>query len=225
MPLILHIDTATDICSVCLARNGDLLGTKENKERNTHAAVITQLIEELIQQNGLKRSDLNAVAISSGPGSYTGLRIGTSIAKGLCYVLNIPLIAVPTLKVIAAGGVALDNSFQYYCSMLDARRNEVYAALYDKNMQEVKSVTSLIIDKPENLFQFAGEQGTVFLGNGADKFEKMFKEHKINYLSMYEHTSIYMAGVAFKYYRDKKFENIAYFEPLYLKLFDKIINK
>lgn len=229
MALILNIDTATEVCSVCLAKDGEVLSIQENNELNTHAAVITILIDKLFTETGLNKRDLNAVAISSGPGSYTGLRIGTSIAKGICYSLGIPLISVPTLHAMAFGAQEVQTKFgpsaEYFCPMMDARRNEVYMAIYDKDLQEIEPVQPLIIDDEEVLLKLTEEKDILFSGTGADKFSEIFIKHKINYLQYQQHTAKNMTILSFNNFFNKNFKDIAYFEPVYLKLFDKIINK
>lgn len=225
MALILNIDTATEVCSVCLAEDGEILAIQENHERNTHAAVITLLIDQLFQKTGKKKTELSAVAISSGPGSYTGLRIGTSIAKGICYALNIPLIEIPTLQVMSYGASLAASAYELYCPMMDARRQEVYMAIYEKNFIEKEAVKPVIIDSEKKLFNIADNKNILFFGSGTDKFSEILKHNNINYLKDYSHSSSHMAQLSFNEYSNNNFIDIAYFEPLYLKLFDKIINK
>ena len=151
-PLILCLDTATDICSVALTRAAQVVAYRENGDGNSHARILLPFVEEVLKEAAVKPQELAAVAVSMGPGSYTGLRIGTSTAKGLCYALEIPLIAIPTLQIIAAGAsknlpATHDVTF---CPMLDARRMEVFTALYDRNLQPLNDVAAVIVD--ENTF-------------------------------------------------------------------------
>ena len=149
-PLILCLDTATDICSVALTRAGEVVTCRENSDGNSHARILLPFVEEVLKEAAVKPQELAAVAVSMGPGSYTGLRIGTSSAKGLCYALEIPLIAVPTLQIIAAGASKNlpGNQDVTFCPMLDARRMEVFTALYDSNLQPLNDVAAVIVKKP-----------------------------------------------------------------------------
>ena len=173
MPLILNIETATEVCSVALSRDGKLLSIRESKNGYTHAENITLFISEVIQEACVSLNDVDAIAVSKGPGSYTGLRIGTSTAKGICFALDKPLIAVPTLKALTLGAVnklsIVNRQLSIlFCPMLDARRMEVYCAVYDSDVNEVESTSAKIIE--ENSFQdLLGSSPIYFFGNGAMK--------------------------------------------------------
>ena len=153
MSLILCIETATPVCSVALSKNGEILSLKETARKNSHSEVVTLFIDDLLRENKIQYTDLNAVAVSKGPGSYTGLRIGVSTAKGLCYALDIPLIAINTLRSMAYDMAeiylkerkASENIL--FCPMIDARRMEVYSAIYNKDNNEVRETKAEIIDK------------------------------------------------------------------------------
>jgi tRNA threonylcarbamoyladenosine biosynthesis protein TsaB len=227
MPLILCIETATTMCSVALGRDGKLLASKEMNAGYTHAENLTVFIEEVMKEANVKFADLDAVAVSKGPGSYTGLRIGVSAAKGLCYGLDKPLIAINTLRQMAANRKS-DSRFLfaggeakkiYLCPMIDARRMEVYTAVYDKNGSEVEPVSAKVID--ENSFaDLLNENKIIFFGDGASKC----KEALSHYSSAIFIDNIYpsakaMLELAEEKFTKKEFEDVAYFEPFYLKDF------
>ncbi|HEY9195706.1 MAG TPA: tRNA (adenosine(37)-N6)-threonylcarbamoyltransferase complex dimerization subunit type 1 TsaB, partial [Mucilaginibacter sp.] len=174
MSLILQIETATTSCSVALAADGKVLDFKQVNERNKHAEVITLFIDELIKSNGFTYDDIDAVAVSGGPGSYTGLRIGVSTAKGLCFALDKPLIAVETLEAMAGGVISDVNanvgSNMLLCPMIDARRMEVYCAVFNAAGKKIRATAADIID--ENSFgELLKENRILFFGDGADKCE------------------------------------------------------
>lgn len=216
-PLILCLDTATDICSVALTRNGKLIAYKENSDGNSHARTLLPFVEEVLKEAQVTPQELSAVAISAGPGSYTGLRIGTSTAKGLCYALEIPLIAVPTLQIIAAGAAQNTSSPNaIFCPLLDARRMEVFTALYDNNLQQLKDVAAVIVD--ENTFaETLAQKNTVFCGNGAEKCRPLYENNPNAIFNLTPISARNMADIALKKFIDNQIENIAYFTPLYGK--------
>jgi len=224
MALILNIETATSICSVSLSKNGSTLITRESNEQNSHSSLITIFIEEVIAESVIKLEELDAVAISKGPGSYTGLRIGVSTAKGLCYALDKPLISIGTLQSMA-DGMAKNSEVQkldkdiLLCPMIDARRMEVYAALYDISNKEIREVKAEIID--ENSFSdYLKNSKVVFFGDGAAKCKETLSHHgnAIFYDDIFP-SSLNMADLAEQKFREKQFEDLAYFEPFYLKDF------
>lgn len=231
MALILCIETATEICSVALFRDEKLLSVKESSARNVHSSMLTTFIDEIIKTSGCQYSDLSAVAVSMGPGSYTGLRIGVATAKGLCYALDKPLIAVPTLEAMAVGmtpppappqrrgGSAEIVIPTLVCPMIDARRMEVYAAVYDQKFNEVRKVKAEIID--EYSFQeFLANQTVVFGGEGAEKCKPALGNHpNAIFIEGFTASAQYMSGIARRRFREEHFENLAYFEPYYLKDF------
>ncbi|MEI7897958.1 MAG: tRNA (adenosine(37)-N6)-threonylcarbamoyltransferase complex dimerization subunit type 1 TsaB [bacterium] len=228
MALILCIETATEVCSAALFRDAEILGIKESSVQNAHSAVLTTFISEIFQTSGFSPGDVDAVAVSTGPGSYTGLRIGVAVAKGLCYALDKPLIAIPTLQAMAEGmtppllpspkwgGV---GGGVLFCPMIDARRMEVYCALYDNDIKEIREVRAEIID--EFSFQeFLADHPVVFGGEGADKC-KPFLEANPNalFLDSFRASAKFMIGLAEEKFGQQRFENLAYFEPFYLKDF------
>lgn len=224
MSLILNIETATSVCSVGLSDGGKLLSVRESHEKNTHAAKVTLFSEEVIQEAGLSLDQLRAVAVSMGPGSYTGLRIGVSAAKGFCYALGIPLISIPTLQSMALGAVHfldhnVDNDKRVLlCPMIDARRMEVYTALYDLKNREVMKTAALVID--DNSFREELQSHHIYyFGDGADKCRDVLDKNKLTYIDGVKPSSRYMMDLSWKKFQDKKFEDVAYFEPYYLKDF------
>ena len=215
MSIILNIETATKNCSVALAKDGKTIACKEIAEQNfSHAEKLHVFIEELLAENNLQFSDLNAVAVSQGPGSYTGLRIGVSSAKGFCYALNIPLIAIDTLLLLAKQ-ITVDNGI--IIPMIDARRMEVFTAFYDKNHNQIRNTQAEIID--ETSYQEISE--TIHLvGDGAEKFKTTLTDTKfVFYIDVVFPSANEMSQLSFEKFKNADFVDVAYFEPYYLKDF------
>ena len=221
---ILSIETATNLCSVSLAKNGNNVFSVVGEEPNLHATKLTVFIQNLMQKSGLSLDQLSAVAVSMGPGSYTGLRIGVSTAKGLCYGLDIPLIANNTLEALVAGYLAKDKpaieSNSLLVPMIDARRREVYTAVFDCKGMLLKETEALIIDQNSfDEFLNAGHQVILF-GSGADKFTDTFENHKnIQVVTSFDSIATYQDRVSYDKFLGQQFEDVAYFEPFYLKDF------
>jgi len=234
MSLILAIETATSVCSVALARDGNLLSIREVTTPNSHSSILTVLIEELFHEAGLRYANLDAIAVSMGPGSYTGLRIGVAAAKGLCYGLDKPLIAVPTLQSMAAGisgssvkcqvsSVKANNSISkienFLCPMIDARRMEVYCAVYDENLKEILSTDARIIDG-NSFRELLANHILIFAGDGAAKCKPFLAQHPhARFMDDFHTSAQFMISLAEKRFQINQFENLAYFEPYYLKDF------
>jgi len=227
LSLILNIETATGVCSVALAQDGELIGLVESNTKNSHSSVLTLFMDEVLKTAGVALSDIDAVAISEGPGSYTGLRIGVATAKGLCYALEKPLIGVSTLRAMAIGmphpptpspNREGENNI-LYCPMIDARRMEVYCAIFDEKGNEVRETRAEIMD--ENSFmEYLGKNRIVFAGDGALKCRPLFDKHPNAVFSEDFQTSAkFMISLSEGKFSQKKFEDIAYFEPHYLKDF------
>jgi len=219
-PLILHIETSTELCSVALSRGVDCLDIRENSEGRNHAALLTVFVDDLLAVNNVHASRLDAIAVSAGPGSYTGLRIGLSAAKGLCYGGNIPLIAVSTLQSMSLG-FALQNDIPnsaLLCPMIDARRMEVYTALYDKDGRQIEDVSAEIITE-QSFASWLDSRRIYFFGNGAEKCRSTITHQNAVFVDNYAHSAQYMIKSALQAFNEKKFEDIAYFEPFYLKDF------
>lgn len=220
MSHILLIETATRVCSVGLLRNNQIVALREDKSvQYSHSSLLTSFIEEVVNDAGLVINQLDAVAVSKGPGSYTGLRIGVSVAKGICYALDIPLIAVNTLQAMAVTAILKDkNPARFYVPMIDARRMEVYSAVYDPKLRELKETSAEIID--ENSFSSFLEKGkTAFFGDGAPKCSDVIKHENAMFYDDIFPGVRGLANKALEKYINKQFEDLAYFEPFYLKDF------
>lgn len=215
MALILNIETATKNCSVALAKDGKTLAIREIATQNfSHAEKLHVFIEELFTETNLKLQDLSAIAVSQGPGSYTGLRIGVSAAKGLCYALSIPLIAVDTLELLARKITITEGSI---VPMIDARRMEVFCAFFDGNYNKIREIKAEVID--ETSYQEISET-LHLIGDGAMKFKDILTDAKFQYYPEIEFPSATeMAPVSFQKFQNKQLEDVAYFEPFYLKDF------
>jgi tRNA threonylcarbamoyladenosine biosynthesis protein TsaB len=215
MALILNIETATKNCSVALAKEGKTLAIREIATQNfSHAEKLHVFIEELFSETNLKLQDLNAIAVSQGPGSYTGLRIGVSAAKGLCYALSVPLISIDTLELLARK-ITIENGI--IVPMIDARRMEVFCAFFDSKYNKTRETKAEIID--ENSYQEISETMHL-IGDGAMKFKDILTDVKFQYYPEIEFPSATeMAQVSFQKFEESQFEDVAYFEPFYLKDF------
>lgn len=221
MSWILCIDTTTENCSVALAKNGTLFAAKEQREGQQHAGLLTLFIENLLEKASIEAKDLSAIAVSDGPGSYTGLRIGAATAKGLCYSLDVPLIAVDTLKALAfevtKSQVAENNEDDfYYIPMMDARRMEVYTAVYDRNMNEIETKHAKIIEN--NSFEnYLSQKKVLFFGNGAFKCKPILIHSNATFIEEAYFTATNLTSLAYQSFVEADFEDIAYYEPFYLK--------
>ena len=230
MATILNIETSTEVCSVVLAKDGEILFEKESAEGLNHSELLTVFIEELFTENNLQMNILDAIAVSKGPGSYTGLRIGVSVAKGLCYALDIPLIAIGTLDAMGfyasqdATSVSLAADNVLFCPMIDARRMEVYTALYNSKGENVKPVSAEIIDE-DAFSSFLENHKVLFFGNGAAKCKHLLMHSNALFDGPSKTSARFMISFAEKKYNNKEFENVAYFEPFYLKNFVATIPK
>jgi len=216
LALILCLETATTNCSVALSQDGALLALKEDKSNNySHAEKLHVFIDEILKENNLNVTDLDAIAVSKGPGSYTGLRIGVSSAKGLCFSLDIPLISIATLASLAAQ-VELEKGF--VIPMLDARRMEVYSAVFDEKLNEIRETKAEILD--ENSFtDYLEKDKTVFIGNGVEKFQAICTHSNAEFILDKLPSAREMCTLAEAKYKKSDTEDVAYFEPYYLKDF------
>ncbi len=232
MALILNIETSADICSVALGKDGAVTDLLLGAEERDHSRILTTLTGEILKKNGLRMQDLEAVAVSEGPGSYTGLRIGVSTAKGLAYALKIPLLAVSTLEALASSvtaempeGIRKELGAEgWLCPMIDARRMEVYSAFYDMQGRRITEIEPHVIDARS----FTGERRQrkiLFFGTGSDKCKKVFQGDNDLFLDGIFPRADRMVSLAEKYYREGKFADVAYFEPFYLKEFVATIPK
>ena len=217
MGLILNIETSTKSCSISIYNNGDFLACKEEtKEEFIHSKKLILFIVDIIKDANININDLDAVAISKGPGSYTGLRIGTSTAKGLCYAMDIPLISVSTLKAMAYG-IAKKYNYNLFCPMIDARRMEVYSAIYDKDNNTIRKINADIVN--ENTYNKFLNEKIVFFGDGANKCKTIIKSKNAIFLDNVLPTSKDIGELSYAKFLKKDFEDVAYFEPYYLKPF------
>lgn len=218
MSIILAIESATKNCSVSLFENGKIIATKEEyNDSYSHAEKLTIFIEDVLSTSNFVPKDLDAVVVDKGPGSYTGLRIGVSVTKGLAYALNIPMLAINSLEILLGCVIEDYPDFDYYIPMIDARRMEVYCCVFDTHGHEVSPVISKIID-PDSFSEYKGKRILLF-GDGASKCESVLLLEHIKYLKNINPSTIGMNIVAQKKYENKDFEDSAYFEPFYLKDF------
>jgi tRNA threonylcarbamoyladenosine biosynthesis protein TsaB len=217
MSLILSIETSTALCSVALHRSGVLIDTRESIEEGAHAKQLTLLIDALLESNRLSGKELDAISISLGPGSYTGLRIGLSTAKGLCFGLDKPLIALDTLKILANGRKG--KAFDYLIPMIDARRMEVYTAVFDTNTLTNRLKTQPMILDEQSLVEFTCRPRLIF-GNGAMKWKDAYPEIQGNFEAEMPYPEAkHMGDLAHEAFLNQAFENIVTLEPNYLKEF------
>ena len=215
MALILNIDTAVEVASISLAKGGQALSIAKNESQKDHASWLHVAIKEMFEKNNLEMGSIDAIAVTGGPGSYTGLRIGMATAKGICYALNKPLIALNTLMVMA--NAAKDESMDLLCPMIDARRMEVFAAIYTKELQIVKEPAAITLN--ENSFdEFLLNNSICFFGNGSNKFRLIKKHEKAIFRDIKADASS-MISLSEKKFVEKEFADLAYAEPLYLKEF------
>lgn len=217
MSYILNIESSTTNCSISLANNGELISIRELNEKNySHSTKLHSFIEEVLKNSNITVNKLSAIAVSSGPGSYTGLRIGVSAAKGLCYALQIPLISVPTLQVLARQlNIQREDLI---IPVMDARRDEVYSAVYNSEYELVRDIFPEIIDS-ESFSGLAKDNKLYFIGNGQEKCERLIRKNSNLIFSNYDTfpSSKEMILISFKKFKKSKFEDIAYFDPDYLK--------
>lgn len=223
MSLLLLIETATTSCSVALAHNGQTIALREIDQRNIHAEVITVYIDEVLRETNKQFVDLDAVAVSSGPGSYTGLRIGVSTAKGLCFSLDKPLITIETLSAMAhgfinRGGIKITDS-TLLCPMIDARRMEVYTALFDSMGNELKPTSAEIIDE-SSFADILNKKKIIFFGDGAPKCnDTLANQPNAVFAESFVNSARDLLVPAIQKLNNKAFADVAYFEPYYLKDF------
>lgn len=221
--MILCLETATPVCSVALNASCCTLASRETEGQNAHSEKITNFIQSVMEEVGIDYAQLNAVAVSKGPGSYTGLRIGVSTAKGICYAADLPLMAIDTLEAMAygikekLGSQIQDNDL--LIPMIDARRMEVYAAVFDANLNKINDTSALIID--ENAFKDLRKEHHLWLfGDGAPKLAKTFSNcHEISIVEGFKPSATFMRVLAEKALQKRDFVDVAYFEPFYLKDF------
>ena len=222
MACILHIETSTNACSVAVSEDGQRIYEEtEHGERGAGAEQLGRMVDEALSFTDSHAIPFDAVAVSCGPGSYTGLRIGVSMAKGICYGRNLKLIAVPTLELMCVP-ILLRETIQeenaLLCPMIDARRMEVYSALYDRSLKEVRPVGADVVTE-DTYKQWLDERPIYFFGNGAKKCMEIINHPNAHYIDGIEPLAKWMMPLAEKRFLNEKFEDVAYFVPFYLKDF------
>lgn len=233
MALILSIETGTDICSVALANDGELMALRESDEGRDHARKVALFVDELLRETGVQPDDLDAIAVGKGPGSYTGLRIGVSFAKGMCYALNIPLIGIGSLDALMevaredfdAGIIDLEDeewATARLCPMVDARRMEVYAAIFNTSGEALGDVVAEVVTDDSFATWRGGDGKFVIFGNGAKKCCEVLPDAVCIDVAPSARGIVRLAEESF---RAGRFEDLAYFEPFYLKDFMVIPSK
>lgn len=216
MAIIINIETATTNCSVSIARNGELIVLREdNSPQYSHAEQLHVFIQEALREASLSFKDISAIAVSKGPGSYTGLRIGVSAAKGLCFSLGLPLISVPTLEVLVEQGKA--KGYDFMVPLLDARRMEVYAAVFDAHGNQIRDTRAEII-QDDSYSEYTQKGKVLLIGDGAEKCRELLQHPNFTFRAALP-SSREMAELSHKKFLAGQFEDVAYFEPFYLKDF------
>ncbi|MDY6300830.1 MAG: tRNA (adenosine(37)-N6)-threonylcarbamoyltransferase complex dimerization subunit type 1 TsaB [Bacteroidales bacterium] len=222
MANILNIETSTEVCSVALTSEGQVMDHRENYDGQTHATLLSLYVKDMLEYARSREIRLDAIAVSIGPGSYTGLRIGLSEAKGLSFGLNVPLIGVNTLQLLTVSTMFnhyIDDDKALYVPMIDARRMEVYTAVYNSALEEVMEPQALILD--EHSFSDFLEQGynLVVMGNGSDKAHQLLTHDRLRFISGVKPVAVDMMALAERAWREQQFIDVAYSTPLYLKEF------
>ena len=216
MAVILCIETATTNCSVAIAVDGEIIALQEdNNHQYSHAEKLHSFIDQVLAKSGILKSSLQAIAVSKGPGSYTGLRIGVSAAKGLCFAIDVPLISIPTLEALAHQAV-IENGL--IIPMLDARRLEVYAAVFSSENDQIRETKAEVLDK-NSYYDYLKINNVCFIGDGVEKLKALCKHKNAIFMEGKLPSAKQMGALAEIKYRKNDFEDVAYFEPYYLKDF------
>lgn len=221
MSCILHIETSTNVCSVAVSEDGKVIFDKADRTGNNHAEALGSFVDEAMSFADSHAIPLDAVAVSSGPGSYTGLRIGVSMAKGVCYALNLPLLSVPTLELMCVPVLLRNEEIEddaLLCPMIDARRMEVYAALYDRALKPVRGIQADVVDS-DTYRQWLEERPVYFFGNGAAKCMDTINHPNAHLIEGIEPVAKWMMPLAERKMLNDIHEDVAYFVPYYLKDF------
>lgn len=222
MSLLIHIDTAVQTASVCLSLDGQILAVKSNPSPRDSAAWLHPAIHELVQECGYKMQQVQAVSVSAGPGSYTGLRVGMATAKGLCYALHIPLITVGTLQMMAAAAVTQAPRNALLVPMIDARRMEVFTAVYDQQLNEVTAAHNAVLTT-ETFEDLLTNHELLFFGNGSTKFKSLV-QHRNALFAEVDATAQHLVALAVKQLQQNHYADLAYAEPFYSKAFYSPLN-
>jgi tRNA threonylcarbamoyladenosine biosynthesis protein TsaB len=228
---ILCLETSTEVCSVAIVEDGKVTGFREDILGQNHSKLLTLFISQLLESNQLTASDFDAVGVSEGPGSYTGLRIGVSVAKGFCYAAGIPLIAINSLEAMVWNVIENPKKFQLeikptdlFIPMIDARRMEVFTAIYNSTLKPVRKVNALVVE-PTSFQEFAENSRLFLFGNGSAKCRDTLTDPAIHYIDEVIASSTNMATIANKKFQNNEFVDVAYFEPFYLKDFIATVPK
>ncbi|MBQ8606760.1 MAG: tRNA (adenosine(37)-N6)-threonylcarbamoyltransferase complex dimerization subunit type 1 TsaB [Bacteroidaceae bacterium] len=220
MSCILHIETSTEVCSVSVSEDGTTIFSQEDFAGQQHAVKLGSFVDEALSFINSHAIPLDAVAVSCGPGSYTGLRIGVSMAKGICYGQDLPLIGIPTLKILCVPILLFHDLPEnaLLCPMIDARRMEVYAALYDRSLQVVRETAADIVDE-DTYLEYLEKQPVYFFGNGSGKCREKITHPNAHFIENIRPLAKMMFPLAEKAIAENDFKDVAYFEPYYLKEF------
>jgi tRNA threonylcarbamoyladenosine biosynthesis protein TsaB len=228
--MILCFETATSVCSVALCDTSGIISLKESRENKSHAAQLTLFVDDILNSAGLEARDLDAVAVSKGPGSYTGLRIGVSVAKGIAYAASIPLIGIDTTKSMFYGIIdganekyGTDNN-SYFCPMLDAKRMEVYYSVFDAKGKTIKEISAAVLDE-DSFTDIPESVKILFFGDGSAKCNGIVKHKNTIIAKDFEISASFMYRPVYEAFNKLRFEDIAYFEPFYLKDFIATVPK
>lgn len=230
MSKFLLIESGTNVCSVAIALEGKVVGLKESADEKAHASQLTVFIDQLVKETGISISQLDAVVVSKGPGSYTGLRIGVSAAKGICYAAEKPLISISSLDSMVSGATISykslieNNCIDYLCPMIDARRMEVYTALYDRTFNKIKEIEAQVVDESTFNNQLSDKK-ILFFGNGATKCRETINHPNAFFVDDFSPSAQFMIPLALTAFANQTFEDVAYFEPYYLKDFIVTVSK
>ena len=224
MCTLLTIETSTPVCSCALSRDGEILENKENYEGRSHASLLGLFVHQIMEYAREQDIHLDAIAVSSGPGSYTGLRIGVSEAKGLSYGLDIPMIAIPTARIMASMMREKADEDTLLCPMIDARRMEVYATFFDRSLNMIRETSADIVEE-ESYSDLLEKHKVLFFGNGAEKCRTVITHPNALFFDDIHPLASAMVPLAEKAFADKTFVDVAYFEPFYLKEFVATIPK
>ena len=219
MSYFLNIDTATEQASVCLSEDDRVLEMQISTDQKNHASFLQPAIQALLQKTGLQLTQIDAVSVTGGPGSYTGLRVGLASAKGICFTLNKPLIIVNTLEVMAIAAMEGENQEEKFlvCPMIDARRMEVFTAVYDQSLQILMDPQPMILDQ-HSFTELLEKQSILFFGSGAEKLKGILSHPKMRFKKGHHHAG-HLAQMVLKPFADQSFADLAYSEPFYLKAF------
>jgi tRNA threonylcarbamoyladenosine biosynthesis protein TsaB len=221
MSIILNIDTSLETASVSIAKEGALIVSKENKVQKEHASFLHLAIQDLLTESSLGIDKIEAIAVTNGPGSYTGLRVGLASAKGLCFALNKPLITIGSLNVLASSAIGSSEGIipapQLYCPMIDARRMEIYTAVFDRNMKEILPPCAMILNE-HSFHEMIKENSILFFGNGSEKWKGIVTSKNAAFTSIPD-TIPTVCRLSFEKFINSDFTDLTYSEPLYIKEF------